>query len=395
MRHTILCGHTGSINRGCEAIVRSTVDLFMQQGITSDIATFAVEQDRSAHLDVCGKLIPYLGYGNKMSVRRLYNGVVKKFFHNENPYEAYRQKEVFKAVQEAGSAVVIGGDTYCYNREARLPSYGLLRYAAQKKAKVFLWSCSVESERMDKEMVEYLHRYDMIFPREQLSYQNLLNAGIPEEKLFCVSDSAFVLPTDEVVLPEGFDNVFAYNPSFTLGEGENQDTLFEARVELLQHILKNTDMKIALIPHVYKKDFGDAKLCQELAEALGNNERIMVMDAEYNCCQLKYIISKCRVLIAERTHASIAGYSQLVPTFVIGYSIKSKGIATDLFGTTENAVIPSTDVTNKDSLIVPITRFLEHESEMREQLTRIMPEYIEKTRVGAGVLRRLLAETDQ
>ncbi|MFR4670990.1 MAG: hypothetical protein ACLT69_14285 [Intestinibacter bartlettii] len=54
---------------------------------------------------------------------------------------------------------------------------------------------------------------------------------------------------------------------------------------------------------------------------------------------IKGYISRCRLYRA-RTHATIAAYSTCVPTLVIGYSVKAKGIAKDIFGTYENYVLP-------------------------------------------------------
>ena len=52
--------------------------------------------------------------------------------------------------------------------------------------------------------------------------------------------------------------------------------------------------------------------------------------APLNAAQLKYLVAQCALLVCTRTHASIAGYSSGVPTLVVGYSIKSLGIARDL-----------------------------------------------------------------
>ena len=51
---------------------------------------------------------------------------------------------------------------------------------------------------------------------------------------------------------------------------------------------------------------------------------------ELNAAQRKYLISRCEMLICCRTHASIAGYSSRIPTIVVGYSVKSRGIGMDI-----------------------------------------------------------------
>jgi hypothetical protein len=54
------------------------------------------------------------------------------------------------------------------------------------------------------------------------------------------------------------------------------------------------------------------------------------ISGKLNAAELKYVILQCRFMVCSRTHASIAAYSSGVPTIVIGYSNKSKGIAADL-----------------------------------------------------------------
>ena len=230
----------------------------------------------------------------------------------------------------------------------------------------------------------------MIFPREGLTYENLVNAGVPESKMCLMSDSAFVLNAKETALPDGFTNVFAYNPSYTLGVGENRNQLFRSRVTFLNYILNHTDMKIALIPHVYSQNQGDALCAKEIAQQLNHQERVFLFDRDYTCEELKYIISKCRILVAERTHASIAGYSQIIPTFVIGYSVKSIGIARDLFGMDTGFVVSYKDIVNDDDLIPPILDFISREEEIRQRLKKVIPEYEQKAVIAARRLSKFM-----
>lgn len=389
-KKTVLYGHTGSNNRGCEAIVRSTIKLLNNEGITSDIATYRAEDDVRAGINSLGNLIEYRSYNNKQSIARVVNGIMKKVFHYEYPYEKYVQKDVFKAVELSGSAVVIGGDTYCYGRNPCVSSYNLLKYSSKIGAKTFLWSCSIGKEDLEQEKISYLKKYDMIFPRECLTYNNLLAVGIPKSKMCLMSDSAFVLDVKKTELPDNFTNVFAYNPSYTLGAGENKDQLFRSRIAFLKYLLNHTDMKIALIPHVYSPNQGDALCAKEIAQQLNCPERVFLFDRDYTCEELKYIISKCRMLVAERTHASIAGYSQFVPTFVVGYSVKSIGIANDLFETDNGYVISYKDISNDNDLISPIMEFVSREEDIRQQLIKIIPEYTQKTVRAARILSDLL-----
>lgn len=394
MLKVVMCGHTGSSNRGCEAIVRSTIKLLEENNIKTQLASYCIEEDKKAGLGDIVDIISYSRYKSKFSPCRIYNGLAKKMFHNDMPYESYLQKNVFKVLLKSDCAIAIGGDTYCYGRNSRVPVYCLNRFAEKKHKKSILWSCSIDAEKIDEEMKLDLLRYDKIFPRECLTYQNLLKAGIPDKKIIQMSDSAFALQTQKVSLPSDFSNVMAYNPSYTLGIKENKHMIMKNRIYMLNEILQHTNMKVALIPHVYRKDFGDLVTCREIYEQLVHRERVFLFEKEYNCEQLKYIVSHCRMLIAERTHASIAGYSSGVPTFVVGYSVKSRGISTDLFGTTEHYVIPYQDLTDETKLMTDVQMFMNKEEETRNILENRIPDYVDLAHKAASELKKIIASED-
>lgn len=390
MADVVLCGHTGSSNHGCEAIVRSTISLINCENLSSIMGSYALDEDMEYGLNDIIKIIPYRNYKSKVDLKRLYNGIMKKFFNNEYPYEKYIQKKVFDEIKRAKCAMVIGGDTYCYGRNSCIPSYCMNRYANKHNVKSVLWSCSINKDAFDLEMINNLNKYSLLFPRESETYNNLISVGIDKNKIFQMCDSAFILNSEKIKLPENFNNIFAYNPSYTLGIEENMEMIMENRIELLKYIIEETDMKIALIPHVYKKNFGDAKICERIYEALDKNNRIFLFNQEYNCEQLKYIISKCRFLVAERTHASIAGYSSFVPTFVVGYSVKSIGIAKDLFGSDKNYVISHKEITNKNVLKKEIISFINNEEQNKRKLEKVIPQYCESAYLAIKKLKTIL-----
>ena len=149
-------------------------------------------------------------------------------------------------------------------------------------------------------------------------------------------------------------------------------------------------MKIALIPHVYSQNQGDVLCVKEIAQHLKQPERVFLFEDDYTCEELKYIIAKCRMLVAERTHASIAGYSQMIPTFVIGYSVKSIGIARDLFETDAGFVMSYKDIANDEDFIQPVMDFVFREKEIRQQLEKVIPAYKQKAIFAAARLSQIL-----
>ena len=65
---------------------------------------------------------------------------------------------------------------------------------------------------------------------------------------------------------------------------------------------------------------------------------------------------------------------------VIGYSVKSRGIAVDLFGTEENYVVPIQTVHHPNDLIAGFHWLDQNEQKIREDLYRVIPPYKEKAR---------------
>jgi polysaccharide pyruvyl transferase WcaK-like protein len=88
--------------------------------------------------------------------------------------------------------------------------------------------------------------------------------------------------------------------------------------------------------------------------------------------QYKGYIARMRFFVGARTHATIAAYSNCVPTLVLGYSVKSKGIARDLFGE-EKLVLDLGELSDGDKLIGGFRTLLAEEKEIRETLRKALP----------------------
>ena len=91
--------------------------------------------------------------------------------------------------------------------------------------------------------------------------------------------------------------------------------------------------------------------------------------------ELKGYIAACRFFVGARTHATIAAYSTGVPTLVVGYSVKARGIAKDLFETEEHYVLPVQSLKRSDDLKKEFLWLMENETQIREQLESVMPDY--------------------
>ena len=99
---------------------------------------------------------------------------------------------------------------------------------------------------------------------------------------------------------------------------------------------------------------------------------------EGNAPQLKWVISNCKMFIGARTHSTIAAYSTCVPTLVIGYSVKARGIAKDLFGTDKNYVVPVQSLKNEDDMVRSFIWLESNFEQIKQKLEDKIPQYCEK-----------------
>ena len=108
-----------------------------------------------------------------------------------------------------------------------------------------------------------------------------------------------------------------------------------------------------------------------------------------NTREYKAIISQCKVFIGARTHSTIAAYSTCVPTFVFGYSIKSLGIAKDLFGDHKGLVAKVYDPSGFDDMMNDLKDFLSKTDDYKAVLEKKMPDYIRQAESSVYELSKI------
>ncbi|MEM1003763.1 MAG: polysaccharide pyruvyl transferase family protein [Pseudomonadota bacterium] len=98
---------------------------------------------------------------------------------------------------------------------------------------------------------------------------------------------------------------------------------------LLTRFLENSDANIVLVPHVLSADGhyeSDPQACRDAAAALGNDDRLFVLDQRYDAMEMKWAIAQLDFFCGTRMHSTIAGLSSGVPTAAIAYSKKTLGV---------------------------------------------------------------------
>jgi polysaccharide pyruvyl transferase WcaK-like protein len=385
MKKINLYFHTGSRNHGCEAIVRGTHEVLKQK---LRLFSFAPEDELKYQLneivEVCSDTPETI---KRYSIPYFLSALQVKLFNKTTLVTAYRKNDFFSKVGKGDVCLSIGGDNYTYQGTWELADYN--KILCRKGAKTVLWGCSID-EPLIPGLVEDLNRYHMIIARETLTFNALKKNGITTEIRLC-PDPAFLLQQNEVQLPPCFikDQTVGINLSPLILKYGNGELIIKNFENLMQHIISATDLQIALIPHVVVPGNDDRDVMEPLYEKFKDSKRIVFVD-DHNCSDLKGFISNCRFFLGARTHATIAAYSTDVPTIVVGYSMKAKGIAKDLFSTHENYVCPVQDFKTGTELIDAFQWLTENEMTIREHYRNTMPEYKARALNAAEFLKEIV-----
>lgn len=394
MKQILLYQHGGSRNHGCEALVRTAASLCREScGGDTEImlCSNAVSEDHAYGVDKDIKLIANKPVLRKGSPQWLLYQADQRMLRSHRIQDAFlTEKKCLKAAQDADLAIAIGGDNYCYKKGVQF--WPTDRMMKKQGCKTMLFGCSIEPDDLDKKFTEHLSLFDAVTVRESISYEAMKAAGVPQEHMHLIPDPAFTLEPIMRPLPRTFEsgNTIGINVSpMIIGNESSAGVTMKNYERLMHYILEETSFSVALIPHVVWSYNDDREPLKKLYEQFSDSGRVTLI-GDADCRVLKGYISRLRMFIGARTHATIAAYSSCVPTLVAGYSVKARGIARDLFGTEENYVLPVQSLKHEDELLNGFLWMLDNEDEIRAGLRAVMPNYIARAHQAGGIAAQLL-----
>ena len=254
-------------------------------------------------------------------------------------------------MQSSDVVIASGGDMFAsdYGIASLQRHLRPLEVALQLGKKVALLGHSIGPFKTPAELAAWkkvAERCDLITLRESLSY-DYVKANLPTGKarIEHTADVAFLLKTDAEAEPLFaslglLPDVPVVGCSISGGivnfAGANHQEHVKSWVACINHLVKTLGLQALLIPHVQEVSSrnDDRRLIAEIVRLLSPEvaRRVRQASGELRATEYKALISRCDLLVAERMHAAIAGLSKAVPTFVIGYSVKAKGILIDVLG---------------------------------------------------------------
>jgi len=361
--------HGGSKNRGCEAIIRAAIPIIKKHLPHAEINLLS--QDVESDPVIPG--ISHVFTDEVTQIKKYSLDWVKsvfylKLFKDESYALHVAYQKILMHIPTHDVFLSVGGDNYCYGEQPWL--YEIDRCIKKAGKKLVLWGASIGEEDLSPAKIQDLKAFDLVLARETITKSILESKGITTVQL--CADGAFTMEKEELPFPAGWQegNTIGFNFSpLVLKKNKDSKT---ASLALVKHILDTTDMTIALTPHVMIAGNNDYEILHDFYAQFKSTNRVILLPNNLNAIQYKGYIARMRFFVGARTHATIAAYSNLVPTMVLGYSVKSKGIAKDIFGT-ERLVLDLSELSDTTKLIDKFEELRRDETVLREILAKQLP----------------------
>lgn len=379
--------HYNSGNRGCEAITKGTIKILNLEnsqylGFCTDINT-----DSAINLNHFIELYPtrHLSFFFRV-VRKI--GLLA--YHNKEYWRTLTYKKKYSKflnlMKYDDICLITGGDTLCYD-DNEIPF--IISECNKYHHPSIIWGCSFGKENFSQMKLNALKHATAITVRESITYEYLTNE-LHLNNITLVSDPAFSLNPEPIDLPDYFKNLNLVGINVSNFVIEPNNTIMSQLILLINKITEIAKNEVVFIPHVFWLDQDDRVVCNRILENIKHPDKVHILDSsQMNYEQIRYAISKCRFFIGARTHAMISAYSTCVPSIALGYSVKSLGIAKDL-ELNEKLVIDCRNKNDGTELIESFNYLLQHETEIRTHLVKVMPEYCQRAYKGKDVVDKII-----
>jgi len=390
----VLHGNGPLLNRGCEAILRSTISILNKQFgpcryVNAPPAWMPFEYCNAEDLSVV-QTIPYK-VGGRWSPSWFKFQLQKRLLGGRPmPFEKYLSK--------ASATLALGGDNYSLDYGVPTEYFRMNNMTLSRGKPLVIWGASIgpfsRNREFEKLAREELKKVTMICARESETIDYLASIGV-SDNVRAVSDPAFILEVEPAELASCEKEILkgkciGLNLSPLMARyWQGDDSWLERATACIEAILQAVDCPVVLLPHVTCPSNDDHEFMARCKEGLTSyDDRLILIEPRFSTQQLKWIISNFDVFIGARTHATIAALSTFVPTLSIGYSIKSRGINKDIFGHCDY-VIPL-DRLQPDALAQSLVALLGDAQNVRTHLSEIMPQYKQKAWNAGKLVAELL-----
>lgn len=383
-------------NRGSEAMVRGCIKTLRAANPTIQIILSSRDDDTGHSLNIEGidKYIKRFTYNRNNKLFRYSIGIMRYILQMKHLTDWINHYELLNECRNADLVIVVGGDNYdkAYGAFADMHSFNRTLKKIIKGKMVFL-NCSLNPNEINRAIINDLLLFDKVTAREQITYLKL-KEFLPDNKLEYYPDIAFTMEPKQVDLPFCFSagEVIGINLSPLIlkrNYTDDSEKVVQEYIKIVEYIVNVLGKQVLLIPHVMHG--ADLSVLRNIYDKYKGNSRVFLMENEkLTSPEIKYIISNCYMYLGARTHSTIAAYGTCVPTLVLGYSVKSIGIARDLFGKEKGYVVPVQSISESDSLFEAFKVFAGERDKVLHILKSVIPEYLAKAEAYVDFFQKLI-----
>lgn len=188
-----------------------------------------------------------------------------------------------------------------------------------------------KSEKTRRAMRTVIQNADIIFARESISYDNLINIADEGQNIFIAPDFTNLINGE---VPENFsseDKKFCIMPNYRMVDKttkEKSEAYLPFLLKCAEELIKKKAKPFILIHSAEKCDI-------LLSESISRQaSRKLPIIFEENPAKIKGIIGECNGVIGNRFHGLVSAMSQGVPSIGLGWSHKYRKLFED-YGYTE------------------------------------------------------------
>lgn len=180
-------------------------------------------------------------------------------------------------------------------------------------------------------MKELLPLVKKIYARENEGYQlmvdtyNLSNIVEAKDLVLCNKD----LDVNNIFkakplfnIPEIKDNSVCLIPNAKNSEIGTEEEIFELYDNVIR-ILVDSGKNVYLISHSEL----DKKLCKKIKNLFPENEKLCLLEQEFNCLEFNEIVKRFDYVIASRYHSIVHAYKNQIPCIILGWAEKYSALA--------------------------------------------------------------------
>jgi polysaccharide pyruvyl transferase WcaK-like protein len=360
----ILAGNGPYLNRGCEAIVRGTVNILRQQYnnphfvcISHFNSSDEFEEQKENEIDDHIHHLSSHHLSKKDAIAEFYKSSTIKYVYrsifNKRKLGYSLYDEIVPFLSNAKAVLSIGGDNYSLDYGKPIFFTALDELILAEGKPLIIWGASVgpfsKMPAFERFMSIHLKKVNGIFTREDDTLSYLSSIGV-QDNVKSITDPAFVLEPKKPNTADGLDidqESIGLNLSPLMAKYVNGGDLngwLNTAASIIERVKSKFRRTIYLIPHVTTQASNDYNFMERALSRVQNKKDIVLVSPRYSAAEIKWIIGQLTAFAGSRTHATIASMSMGVPTLSLSYSIKSSGINKRMFGHDLFVVKPS-DIT--------------------------------------------------